>query len=403
MINNRVVSWNLVSVFIASITTGIVAAHIYTSYSFNKNDNNKRQDSPDKTQVADSKPNENKPQTTDKHNSTLTTESSSNNSNSNSEANNNIYQNKFSEGEQYLKNASNQFSQINENLPPQTGTKILNEISVNINNSQKSLKQIPPESHYYSIAQEYLKRGKEYEKATLEWQKYFESKDKKFATKTYPNLTIKNKSIFLNSMKPKSIALTFDDGPTNDYTVKILDILKKHNIKATFFVVGKRVKENCPVLQRIYQEGHEIGNHSYTHPYLTKISVAEQKQEITNTQTIINQCVPYYQPQWFRAPYADQNTALLNTVHSLGLNTAQWTIDTNDWRKSSTTNTIIQQAISVNNSAVILMHDGANVNPNFPHPEESLTRDNTVKSIEEIVVNLKKRGFNFVTLSEAMN
>ena len=77
-------------------------------------------------------------------------------------------------------------------------------------------------------------------------------------------------------MRPQTVALTFDDGPTREFTPQILEILRQSGTQATFFVVGKRVDENCDLLRQIYNDGHEIGNHTYTHPYLTKISATAQ-------------------------------------------------------------------------------------------------------------------------------
>jgi peptidoglycan/xylan/chitin deacetylase (PgdA/CDA1 family) len=218
----------------------------------------------------------------------------------------------------------------------------------------------------------------------------------------FPELSIKHKSVFLNAMKPNTVALTFDDGPTQEYTPQILEILRQNNTKATFFVVGKRVRQSCDLLRQIYQEGHEIGNHTDTHPYLTRVTKESQRQEIQNTQLSVNRCLNFNYPMnWFRAPYGDQNPETLGLVRELGLNSAQWVVDTLDWKKSSSMASIRDSIDSYSNPGVILMHDGSRTNPNFLHPSENPSRQNTIAALEPMLKKLKNRGFSFVTLSGA--
>ncbi|MGI0482610.1 polysaccharide deacetylase family protein [Geminocystis sp. CENA526] len=391
-------SLNFLFIFIASVTIGVVSAYIYTSDFFEK----KEQKSSSNT-VEKNIP-ENKIEPSEKEN-IIENKIDSNIVENQLETQEKIYSDYLNQGAFYFKSVTDNFSQINENIDELTGKNILENTKINLNNSQKFLEAIPPESRYYNYAQEYQKYIVQYQESAKKWEDYFNNKNRyqnqNILPPNSPDLTIKNKAVFVNAMKPKSIVLTFDDGPTSEYTIKILDILKKYNVKATFFVVGKRVQKNCPIIRRMYQEGHEIGNHSYTHPYLTKISIEEQQKEIAYTQQIIQQCIGY-QPRWFRAPYGDQNPDLLNIVNRFGLKNAQWTIDTNDWRNSSNIKTITNLAINNNSPAVILMHDGAKTNPNFIHPEESLSRINTVNSLENIIINYQNRGFNFYTLSNAI-
>lgn len=398
MSDNRFNSFNLFLIFFASITVGIVSAYVYTSDFSGKNE---EKSSPD---VIENKPSEDKIKSSQPQQN-ISNQININTQNNSQENKEKIYSDHLNQGLFYLQYAIDNFNKINENLDQSTGKNILENIKINLINSENFLKEIPPESKYYASGQEYQKYSTKYQDAVEKWQQYFDHKNRyinqQISPPNYPELTIKNKAVFVNAMKPKSIVLTFDDGPTQEYTIRILDILKKYNVKATFFVVGKRVQKNCPIVQRMYQEGHEIGNHTYTHPYLTKISIAEQQQEIGNNQQIIQQCIGY-QPRWFRAPFGDQNPALLELVHRFGLNNAQWTIDTNDWRNSSSVKSITNLAMNSNNSGVILMHDGAQTNSNFIHPEESLTRNNTVDSLETIIVNYQNRGFNFFTLSQAI-
>ena len=302
MSDNRFNSFNLFLIFFASITVGIVSAYVYTSDFSGKNEEKSSSD------VIEKKTSENniKPSQPQQNVSNQININTQNNSQENKEK---TYYDYLNQGLFYLQYVIDNFNNINENLDQSTGKSILENVKINIINSEKFLKEIPPESKYYAYGQEYQKYNTKYQDAVEKWQQYFDNKNRsinqQISPPNYPELTIKNKAVFVSSMKPKSIVLTFDDGPTKEYTIRILDILKKYNVKGTFFVVGKRVQENCRIVQRMYQEGHEIANHSYTHPYLTKISVAEQQQEIGNNQQIIQKCIGY-QPRWFRAPFGDK-------------------------------------------------------------------------------------------------
>lgn len=228
---------------------------------------------------------------------------------------------------------------------------------------------------------------------------------------TYLDLTLKNKPQWRQKMPAKSVALTFDDGPSMEYTLQVLGILKKHNVKATFFVVGKRVEQNCRILQQIVYDGHELGNHSYSHDYLWKNSLSWQQAEIEQTQQAIARClkswVPqrygYHLPRWFRAPYGAQDGNTVKAAHNVGLHTAMWSVDTKDWHQSSTPGSIAQKATQTRGQDIVILHDGTEHGFNFRHPQASLSRQNTVDALDSLITQLKSRGIEFMTLSEAFN
>lgn len=208
---------------------------------------------------------------------------------------------------------------------------------------------------------------------------------------------------YWTSQIPKnSVILTFDDGPSNKYTTKILDILKKYNVKATFFVVGQRVEQRCDLVKRIVSEGHELANHSYSHPFLWKNRIKDQTEQIKKTQNAIKNCVgDSHVPNWFRAPYAAQDETTIKAAHDLGLNTVLWNIDTNDWQKTSTVESIASEALKSQGQDIILMHDATEANQNFKSPKASDSRQNTVDALDEIITKFQKRGVQFTTLSDA--
>ena len=210
-------------------------------------------------------------------------------------------------------------------------------------------------------------------------------------------------SYFTAQMPAKSIALTLDDGPSKKYTEQVLDIFNQHQIKATFFLVGYRVEQNCPLVNRIVREGHTLGNHTYSHPILTQLSAEEQKVEMETTQTAIKNCgiAPDKLPRWLRTPYGAQDETTLQVAHQVGLNTALWTVDTNDWRKTAISQSIAGEVLKSQGQDIVLMHDATDANLELKSSQSSDTRQNTVDALAEIIPQLQERGFQFVTLEEA--
>lgn len=317
---------------------------------------------------------------------------------------------KFIQGRQYFNEASRLLEQARNQQDNQVASDLLNDAQKNLEQANRLMTEFTPNSLYYQHAQKYIAYIPFYHDNINQWKNHFAHLDSYQARinpfeaniqkDNFIDLTYSNKKYVMQKAKKKSVVLTFDDGPSHEYTEPILDILKKYNVKATFFVVGSQVQKHCNILRRIYSEGHEIGNHSYNHPWMAKISSEEQQNEILQTQGMIQSCIGS-QPRWFRSPYASQNESTLRIAHQAGLNTALWTIDTQDWRKSSTTQSIIQKALNYQTNNIILMHDGVEPNPNFKHPEASLTRNNTVQSLETIIQRFLNKGFQFFTISEA--
>jgi peptidoglycan/xylan/chitin deacetylase (PgdA/CDA1 family) len=132
----------------------------------------------------------------------------------------------------------------------------------------------------------------------------------------------------------KIIALTFDDGPDPANTPKILDILQRHNVKATFFVEGQKADDYPYLIWREYQEGHMVGNHSYTHPRLATLSSAEVEKELRDTNTAITS-VGVPQPNLFRPPSGSTDAQVKSIAATLGMTQTLWakTQRTADWKK----------------------------------------------------------------------
>ncbi|WP_244204078.1 polysaccharide deacetylase family protein, partial [Streptomyces tricolor] len=131
------------------------------------------------------------------------------------------------------------------------------------------------------------------------------------------------------------MVLTFDDGPHPDYTPDILDTLAEYDVRAMFFVCGECVVDNKELLARMADEGHVVGNHTWTHPLLTSLDRDEIRDEMESTSDVIEDAYGE-RPQWFRAPYGAWNRAAFQLGADMGMEPMAWTVDTTDWMEPGT-------------------------------------------------------------------
>jgi peptidoglycan/xylan/chitin deacetylase (PgdA/CDA1 family) len=188
----------------------------------------------------------------------------------------------------------------------------------------------------------------------------------------------------------KYISLTFDDGPS-PFTFYILDILKRYNVPATFFVVGSEAKKFPNLIQRIHSEGHIIGNHTWSHPDITTLSENELLNEIYSTNVQI-QKLTGISPELFRAPYGAIDNEIEAIINKIGMTSVLWNVDSQDWCEDSP-NAVHQHVISgLQTNSLVVMHDGDQFG--------SGPRDQTVASLNRIIQFLKKNDYHFVTVPE---
>ncbi len=178
------------------------------------------------------------------------------------------------------------------------------------------------------------------------------------------------------------LALTFDDGPDRDFTPRVLDTLKRHNAHATFFVLGSHVAGKEELLRRMQAEGHEIGNHSWGHPYFTRISPEQRQAEIQSTQdAVIRAGAPA--PQLFRPPYGDMNEAM---AAEIPLAIIRWNIDPEDWHPRKKQFVPDHLAAYARPGGIVVMHD---------------TEGTTADVLDALITQLEP-NYKLVTVSEIL-
>ncbi|MDM5154511.1 polysaccharide deacetylase family protein [Bacillus sp. DX1.1] len=182
------------------------------------------------------------------------------------------------------------------------------------------------------------------------------------------------------------VALTFDDGPDLVYTPQILDKLSKHGVKGTFFLLGENAEKYPEVVKRIVKEGHIVGNHTYSHPNLAKVSDEEYRDQILKTEEILRRLTGY-DAKFIRPPYGSINENQLKWATEQNFMMIQWSVDTVDWKGLSAekiTNTVLGNTFP---GSILLQHSA---------PGGKL--QGSVDALDRIIPELTSKGARFVTL-----
>jgi len=204
-----------------------------------------------------------------------------------------------------------------------------------------------------------------------------------------PTPAVSNNTKDLNngSGKNGTIALSFDDGP-GVYTSQILDVLAKEGVNATFFEIGQNADAHPDITRQVREAGHEIEDHTYTHPDLSKLSSDAQSSEISKGREAIKNILSSYVVSWLRPPYGSYNDDTVNVLGQLGLKKMLWNVDTRDWSGISADDIYNAAIAGARDGAIILMHDGvANSNE-------------TAAALPRIIDTLRSQGYKMVKLSE---
>lgn len=195
---------------------------------------------------------------------------------------------------------------------------------------------------------------------------------------------IKSNEVEMNIVENQGkIAITFDDGPIPGYTEKLLDGLQKRNVSATFFVMGKNAKAHPELIKRMQEEGHMIGNHTYSHLQLTKKNEEEFIEEVKETNEVIK-AITGETTTYVRPPYGLWSK---KCDKELNMFPVLWTVDPRDWCTSNANKVVCRVVGKVKENDIILMHDGY---------------DSSVLAALEIIDTLQEQGYEFVTVDEIL-
>ncbi|HEY9673477.1 MAG TPA: polysaccharide deacetylase family protein [Waterburya sp.] len=197
-----------------------------------------------------------------------------------------------------------------------------------------------------------------------------------------------NTKLVAQGVPAKPIALTFDDGPWGKSTTQILSILKKNNVKATFFVVGRQVQQYPQLVKQVVAEGHAIGNHTWSHQY-HRFSPPEASREIDRTAELVYKLTGV-KTSLFRPPGGILNNGLVSYAQEKKYAVIMWSADSLDWRNHNS-KTVLDRALKESKSGgIVLMHDGGG------------DRSKTAQALPKLIAQLRQRGYKFVTVPELL-
>lgn len=194
----------------------------------------------------------------------------------------------------------------------------------------------------------------------------------------------------------KAAALTFDDGPSPEWTPRILDVLDKHSVKATFFLVGQAVEQHPEVAREIMRRGHSIGSHSWSHRPMPLLDARTLGEEIDRAADAIERATGK-RPQYFRPPWGFYNRRVLLELRARGYLTVLWTRSSQDWRNPGPEVIETLSAADPRQGDIILFHDGGN----YPSPTlPTMSRADTVEGLDRVIVRLERAGFQLKSIDE---
>jgi len=224
------------------------------------------------------------------------------------------------------------------------------------------------------------------------WGLSFQNKGKSPVGNATPDHLKKFNSYYVGNSDEKVIYLTFDAGYENGYTPSILDTLKKHDVKAAFFLVGNFMEKEPDLVKRIVEEGHIVGNHTYNHPDMSKISDMESfKKEIISLEELYKGITGQELPKFYRPPQGKFNENNLKLANELGYKTIFWSLAYVDWyvNKQPTKEYAFEKLIPrIHPGAVVLLHSTSKTN---------------CEILDELLMKWENEGYTFKTLNDLVN
>jgi len=188
----------------------------------------------------------------------------------------------------------------------------------------------------------------------------------------------------------KQITLTYDDGPNDPHTLKLLDVLAKHNVQATFFMIGRYVQQLPDIARAVAQAGHVIGNHTFTHPLLIFESEARTRSQLVDCRQAFEDAVGKHS-NLFRPPFGGRRPATIRIARELGLKTIMWNVTGYDWNAPPAAVIEKKVARQIRGGDVILLHDGG-------HRAMGTNRAQTVIATDNLIQRYRDQGYKFVTV-----
>jgi len=192
----------------------------------------------------------------------------------------------------------------------------------------------------------------------------------------------------------KQLALTYDDGPNDPHTLRLLEVLARHNVHATFFLIGRYVRQRPDIVREVVKAGHVVGNHTFTHPLLIFKSEAEISKELTDCRGALQQAIGEHS-NLFRPPFGGRRPAVLRIARELRLEPVMWNVTGYDWNTPPAAAIEHKVTSQVRGGDVILLHDGG-------HREMGANRSQTVIATDHLITRYKSEGFDFATIPQML-
>jgi peptidoglycan/xylan/chitin deacetylase (PgdA/CDA1 family) len=192
----------------------------------------------------------------------------------------------------------------------------------------------------------------------------------------------------------RQLALTYDDGPNDPHTLRLLEVLATYDVRATFFLIGRYVRQHPEIVREIVNAGHVVGNHSFGHPLLIFKSAAEIRQELSDCRAALQDTIGEHS-NFFRPPFGGRRPAVLRIARELGLVPIMWNVTGFDW--NAPPSAVIEQKVAkqIRGGDVILLHDGG-------HKQMGADRAQTVLATDRLIAKYKSEGYEFVTVPQMM-
>jgi peptidoglycan/xylan/chitin deacetylase (PgdA/CDA1 family) len=194
--------------------------------------------------------------------------------------------------------------------------------------------------------------------------------------------------------KSRLLALTYDDGPSEAWTPRLLEVLARHDVRATFFMLGRYAAQSPEIARAVAAAGHVIGNHTYTHPNLIFCSSGQVQAQLDECDRVLTDVVGEHS-KLFRPPFGGRRPDVLRTVRARGFVPVMWSVTAHDWNPVPPEKIEEKVARQIRGGDVILMHDGGHLSP-------TADRSATVTATDHIISRYKGEGYRFVTVPEMM-